>query len=123
MRLPTLLDEIDRLFDELVRRPWGGPSQASAASMRAVEGGWVIEIPSEGLRPQDLRIEVQGRRLVVTGHVHRHGERREATRWGRMEEEVSLHRTILLPEGADVAGIQSTVTGGKLVLRVRRKKT
>src|SRR5574340_376650 len=103
MPLPSVLDEIDRLFDELVRRPWGKSSrQVTPFDVRQVEDGWVVTRPVEGLSAQDLQVQVEGSWLTVSGHARRAHERRQGQAgWSRTEQEFPLSRTIALPAGAD----------------------
>ena len=69
MALPTVLDEIDRLFDELIRRPWGTSSrQLQPAEVRQVEDGWIINLPLEGWAAEDLQLHAKGNWLTITGH-------------------------------------------------------
>ncbi len=77
MPLPSVFDEIDRLFDELVRRPWGIASRRLVpAEIREVEDGWIVELPVEGVRAADLKVDVHGSQLTVAGHRHEQRELR-----------------------------------------------
>jgi HSP20 family protein len=119
MPLPTVLDQIDRLFDELIRRPWGGPTRSvQPAELREVEDGWVIEIPAQGLRASDFHVHVEGRRLTVEGHRRQQERRRHAAEWS----EVSLYRTVTLPADADPDRIDATVNASHLTIHVRRRQ-
>ncbi len=124
MPLPTVLDEIDRLFDELVRRPWGKSSrQVTPLDVRQVEDGWVVTLPVEGLSAKDLQVQVEGRWLTVSGHARRAQEHRQGkTGWSRTEQEFSLSRTIALPAGADPDHIDATIENSILTIHIRRRK-
>lgn len=119
MALPSVLDEIDRLFDELHRR-WGvSARQLVPAAVREVEDGWIIELPVEGLRAGDLRVEVQGRRLTITGYRWRqHTHRHRGTAWSH---ETSLHQTIALPADADPDSVEAKIEGDRLTIHVRKR--
>ncbi len=119
MPLPTVFDQIDRLFDELIRRPWGGPARSVLpAALREVEDGWVIDIPAEGLRADDFQVHVAGRLLTIEGHRRRQERRGRAAGWS----EVALHRTVTLPADADPEHIDATVNSTHLTIHVRRRQ-
>jgi HSP20 family protein len=123
MALPSVFDEINRLFDELIHERWGGSRQLVPASLREVEHGWVIELPVEGLRVQDLRLEVQGQRLTVSSH-RRHEEEKEHPRagWSRIEQQTTLRRTIMLPAAGDPNDVEARIEGGVLFITINRRK-
>jgi HSP20 family protein len=119
MPLPSVLDEIDRLFDELVRRPWGAAArQLVPAQLREVKNGWVVDLPVEGLRAADLKIEVHGRQLTVIGQ--RRNEQKG--RWTQTQEEVAWYRTIALPAEANPDDVEATVEGSTLSIHIGRRK-
>jgi HSP20 family protein len=124
MPLPTVLDEIDRLFDELVRRPWGrSERQVTPLEVRQVEDGWVITLPVEGLSAEDLQVRVEGGWLTVTGHSrHAQEQRQGKTGWSRTEREYSLARTFALPAGADPNHIDASIEKSILTIHIRRRK-
>lgn len=124
MPLPSVLDEIDRLFDELIRRPWGKPArQVTPVDVRQVEDGWVVTLPVEGLSGQDLQVHVEGNCMTVSGHRRRSQERRHGkTGWSQTEQEYSLFRTIALPAGADPEHIDATIENSILSIHIRRWK-
>ncbi|MBI4518050.1 MAG: Hsp20/alpha crystallin family protein [Deltaproteobacteria bacterium] len=124
MSLPSVLDEIDRLFDELVHRRWGPAGrQVVPAGIREVEDGWIIELPVEGLRAEDLKVEVHGRRLTVSGHRRRERSHREPwAGWMRTHQEVALRRIIALPAEAKPEDVEAKLEGATLTIHVRRHK-
>jgi HSP20 family protein len=123
MPLPSVLDEIDRLFDELVRGPWGAVSRRLVpAHFREVSDGWVVELPVEGLRAADLRIEVQGRRLTVSGSRRSEQTQAQAGRTMQSNREVMLRRTLTLPDGADPDTVEAAVEDSVLSIHVKRRR-
>jgi HSP20 family molecular chaperone IbpA len=121
MALPSLLDEIDRLFDELIHRRWGaGTRQLVPTAMRETEDGWIIELPVEGLQAADLHVEVHGRRLTIMGY-----RRRQRTyRPGRAawSHESSLQQTIALPADVDPGSAVATIEGDHLTIHIRKRQ-
>jgi len=123
MPLPSVLDELDRLFDELIHRPWGAAArQLVPAEVHEVEDGWTVELPVEGLRATDLKVEVHGRQLTVSGRRRHEHERQSRTGWSRTQQETTLHRTIHLPAEADAEGVEAKLQGSTLAIHIRRRK-
>lgn len=124
MALPSVLDEIERLFDELIRRPWGSARRELVpAEIHEVEDGWRVEIPVEGMRAADLKIEVHGRQVTVTGRHSRLREQRQGqTAWTRTRQEISFQRTLTLPAGGDPDEIEAKIEGSTLVIHIRRQR-
>lgn len=123
MPLPSVLDEIDRLFDELVHRPWGAAArQLVPAQFREVKDGWIVEIPVEGLRAADLKVEVHGRQLTVIGQRRNKQQERNKGRWTQTQEEVSWYRTIPLPAEANPDDVEASVEGSTLSIHIGRHK-
>jgi HSP20 family molecular chaperone IbpA len=124
MPLPTVLDEIDRLFDELVHRPWGESArQVTPLDVRQVEDGWVVTLPVEGLSAKDLHVHVERNWVTVSGQSRRTQERRQGTTgWSRTEQTYSLSRTIALPAGADPDHIDAAIENSTLTIHIRRRK-
>jgi HSP20 family molecular chaperone IbpA len=124
MALPSVLDEIERLFDELVRRPWGSAvREVVPAEVQQVENGWLMQMPVEDMRATDLKVEVSGRRVTITGKRRRQSERQGQKSWLRTEQEVSFRRTILLPAEADPDKIEAKIEGATLVIHIGRRRS
>ena len=123
MALPSVLDEIDRLFDELIHRPWGGASrQLVPVQLREVSDGWVVDLPVEGLQARDLKVAVQDRQLTVTGQRRHEQARRQSGRWTQTQEAVSWYRTIPLPAEANPDDVEASVEGSTLSIHIGRRK-
>ncbi len=122
MPLPSVFDEIDRLFDELVHRPWGTHRQLAPVEVREVEDGWTVQVPAEGLTAADVQVQVQGNRLTITGHRHHTRERRSGGTWAQTQQEVSIHRTVALPAGADPQNIDAKLEDAILTIHIRRRQ-
>jgi len=121
MSLPSVLDEIDRLFEELVRRPWGSASALVPAAIREVADGWVVELPNPGLAASDIRIDVHGRQLQVSGRRRRQHEHVGPAAWQSRTSEVRLQRSVTVPEEVRVEDVEARVEGDRLLLHIRRR--
>lgn len=123
MPLPSVLDEINRLFDELVRRPWGAASrQLVPVQLREVKDGWIVDLPVEGLRAADLKVEVQDRQLTVSGQRSSGQKRRQGEGWAQTREQVSWYRTVPLPVDANPDDVEASVEGSTLSIHIGRRK-
>jgi HSP20 family molecular chaperone IbpA len=109
-RLMTLIDEINRLFDELVRSPWSRPRPARTGPL-ARETRVDLEVPFVGGPHGDVSIALEGRRLTVRARSSRASATGESAAAGEFE------RSFVLPEGATVEAIEARVEDN--VLRVR----
>ena len=123
MPLPSLLDEIDRLFDELIHRPWGAAARELVpAHVREVQDGWIVELPVEGLRAADLKVMVSGRQLTVRGHQRRQREGLSGGRWTQAQHEVDFHRSMMLPGDADPDSVEASIEESTLSIRIRKRR-
>jgi HSP20 family molecular chaperone IbpA len=107
------LDDIDRLFDELVFSPWKRPVRERPVPEphRAV---WEARLPAGR---GDLSVAVCGRVVTVSvmrrGTMHEIADSQEITA-GRQEVD---RQSFTLPEGSSVESVEAAFEGG--VLRVR----
>jgi HSP20 family molecular chaperone IbpA len=123
MPLPSVTDEIDRLFEELVRRPWGsGERQIIPVEMHEVEDGWMVRLPVEGLTPGDLQVHVHGNQLTISGHLRQAQERRGKTGWTHTRRQVTFHRAMALPAGADPENIDAEIENSTLSIHIHRRQ-
>ncbi len=122
MPLPSVLDEIDRLFDELVHRPWRGPGREIVpAEMQEVDDGWIIRLPVPGMLASDLTVQVHGRQLTITGARHQQKARAGKTGWTRTQHAITFERTLTLPADADPDNIEARIEDSTLNLHIRRR--
>lgn len=123
VQLPWVLEEIDRLFHELVHRPWGSAGTTLApAELHEVEDGWVIDLPAAGMRAQDLTVSIKGTQLTVSGKRHseeKHGDARRG--WSVAQHETAFSRTITLPQAARPDDFEARLEGSVLKIHVRRR--
>mgnify|MGYP000117904396 CR=1 FL=1 len=124
--LPSVVDQIDRLFDELIHRRWGtAAARIQPAQVRTVDDGWEIEVPVPELTAKDLEVEVSGRELRVQGTGRKEAEQRwtgtSARSWSWSSRRVSFSRSFLLPETVDPADVDARYENGVLHIHVRRR--
>ncbi len=106
----NLIDDINRLFDELVRGPW---SRGPAGTRTASETQVVLEMPVAGGQLGDVSFSLHGRQLTVRARRRRFAP-------GRTDSAASeeLERTLLLPETAEVRAIEARIIDEVLHVRV-----
>jgi len=123
MALPSIIDEIERLFDELIQRPWGASVRhLQPAQIRATADGWLVEVPVEGLRIADLTINIEGRRLLIHGRRHAQRQQGGGSGWMRIQrQKTNVHQAVTLPEDADPDSIEAKLEGAVLSIHVRRR--
>jgi HSP20 family protein len=129
---------MDRVFDEMME-PWSRafgtestlalPSLSTtpsvsvseeemafspACDIRETEGHYLLSFDLPGVSKDDVRIEMQDRRLMVSGERHRELERREGS--SRTQERYfgSFHRSFDLPLAVEAEKIQANYENGVL---------
>src|SRR3990170_4175917 len=112
--------EVERLFDEMIHRPWGfcrdirgwNPS----VDLRETKTTFILEADLPGVRSEDVKVEVQNSELVLQGW--RSLEKSQSDGQFHTMERSSGHfmRRIKLPESVDKDAIQAEFRDG--VLRV-----
>jgi HSP20 family molecular chaperone IbpA len=110
----TLIDEINRLFDELVRGPWSQPRPARVEEPAAIGTFVDVELPFAGGQLGDVSVSLQGRQLIVRARRRSSVADDADTLPGPGPE---LERSFVLPEGAAVSAIEARISDD--VLRVR----
>lgn len=127
--LMELRSEMDRLFDSLLRDPWGsltegfGGGRAWLPAVDVSESDQEVTIRAEipGVDPKDLEVSVAGNRLTLAGEKKEHSEKdgknfhHSESRYG------AFRRTIELPSGVDPNQISAEHSQG--VVTIRLKKT
>ena len=128
LRLPfpaSLSQEVDRLFDELIHRPWGSLRTSAddwspQIDLYETEGAFILEADLPGVQQPDVSVTVEQGSLVLRGkrtftramnqRDFHYSERRSG----------SFIRRLQLPKSVDQAHIQAEFSEG--VLRVTLPK-
>src|SRR3712207_733895 len=117
----TALSRLDDEFDDLVRRGFGAsPYQYVPPVEMATDGGDVLitlELP--GVDTEDVAIEVNEGRLVISGERR---DRWEDSRGKILVRELrygAFRRVFQLPEGVGAEQVEATFDKGQLKVRVR----
>jgi HSP20 family molecular chaperone IbpA len=116
---PNLIDEVNRLFDELVHEPWRQPFAPAPRQVAvAPVSDWAVEIPLQGVERGDISVTTEGRRLTVT--VSRRSARRARGRGsGRsVQAEEFFRQSFVLPEGTVMRAVEAAFEDDLLRIRV-----
>ncbi|NOT53585.1 MAG: Hsp20/alpha crystallin family protein [Deltaproteobacteria bacterium] len=125
--LPTqLVQEVDRLFDELIHRPWGFRRPAVAMWKPEIDlyetaVAFIVEVDLPGIREEDVEVTVDNGDLVLRGT---RTVLRTATQGNFHYQERhsgDFSRRVRLPASVDQTRIHAEVKHG--VLRVTLPKT
>ncbi len=115
-----VLQEMERLFDEMIHRPWGVCREIRgwnpSIDLYETDDAFILEVDLPGVKVDDLKIEIQGCDLVLQGS--RSIEKRSIeARFHTMERSSGdFVRCIKLPEPVDKDAIKCESRDG--VLRV-----
>ncbi len=113
--------ELMSWFDAVLRSvedPMRGAGWTPAADVYQSPGGWLVKLDVAGVRPEDVKVEIHGRRLSISGcrrdHLATQGltHHRLEIRYSRFE------RTLELPEALDNARLQVEMEQGMLIVRI-----
>ena len=128
MRLPfptQLSQEVDRLFDEIIHRPWGSVRTAAEEwspqiDLYETDTAFILEADLPGVQEQQVSVTVENGDLVLRGQ-------RSVTRSGSHgnlhyseRSSGSFHRRVRLPASVDHTNIRAEFTSG--VIRVTLPK-
>lgn len=115
----SLLDEFDRMFNEVTSPVYGAdtPRGSFAADLYETEDAVVLEMAVPGLTAEELDISVEGRTLTLTASLpERESEGRRYLMQGIVRGD--LNRTLRLPRNVDTDAIEATVSHGMLTLHM-----
>jgi HSP20 family protein len=113
-------EEMDRVFGDSggTREGAGDVLWAPAIEVSEREGNFVVRAELPGLKPEDVRLEIENDALVLQGErkyeheEEKGGTRRTEIRYGR------FYRSIPLPEGANVEQVRARFDNGVLEVTV-----
>lgn len=118
--MSRFLDDVNRLFDEVLRTPWS-LQRPRLRSMGPTGPGsvWEVEIPTDHFDPEDVSVTLQGTRISVTlggrtfapagaGMAHLGSDRYEERR-----------QSYALPAGTHVDGFEVQFEAQQVRVRVR----
>jgi HSP20 family protein len=119
--------EVRRLFQELIHQPWGGKSLAEVSGwqprcdMAETDDAIIVEVELPGVERKDVRVEVEGDILRITGERRATAERQER-QYYRMERSYGrFERQLRLPASVDREAIRAEFRAGILTITLPKK--
>lgn len=111
--------EIERLFDEsLFRREFLLEKEAAAMPLDIYEEGnnLVVKASMPGLKPEDIKIEVRGDMLRITGEAKKEEEKKERNYHLREHRYTRFERSVTLPSEVLTDKAEAIFENGVLTL-------
>ena len=66
-----LSNEVQRLFDEMIHRPWGSTRElrtwSPSVDLYETDDGYVLEADLPGVKNEDVRIDIDGNEFILQG--------------------------------------------------------
>ena len=112
----------DRILRTPVFRPPADPGWHPLLDIYELKDGWLLKADVAGVRPEDVSIRLDGRRVTIGG-VRRDWALEEGCCHYRMEISYSrFERTVELPAAPDPHAVQTELRDGMLLVRLRPKR-
>src|SRR6266508_2986250 len=127
LSLPVqLAQEVDRLFDELIHRPWGVSRTvveewSPQLDLYETDAAFILEADLPGVKKQDVSVEVEEGDLVLRGERSLERVRTESNFYCHERRAGHFVRRLRLPASVDQKQISAEFRDG--VLRVTLPKT
>ena len=108
--LGELRSVLDRMFDE----PTYGPAHAwtPAIDVMRENGSLVVRADIPGIKPEEVKIEVEDDILTVSGEHEEHTETKDKHYMRRERRYGSFRRSMALPGGVDAKKIKASTHDG-----------
>lgn len=131
-RLPVPVDEFDvlrrtmeRMFQEPFFRPmplfrYGEESAWPQLDLYSTDDAHMVEVALPGVKPEDVKITVEGGTLTISGTYEHAADRTEAGYSVREIREGAFRRSLTLGSGIQPDRIKAEFQGGLLKLTVPR---
>ena len=120
-----LVQEVDRLFDELIHRPWGSTRSSAdlwnpEVDLYETEAAFVLEVDLPGIREEDVEVTVDKGDLVLRGTRTVSRTSTQGNFHYRERRSGNFTRRLRLPASVDHTQIRAEVKNG--VLRITLPK-
>jgi HSP20 family protein len=108
------LGELRSVFDRMFDEPTDGRLHAWTPAIDVVRenGSLVVRADIPGIKPEEVKIEVEDDILTVSGEHEEHKEEKDKHYVRRERRYGSFHRTMTLPSGVDAKKIKATTHDG-----------
>jgi HSP20 family protein len=123
--LSALSRSFERLFDDSFDRPAAGDvaQRSPALDVAESERSYSVRLDLPGVAKEDVKVDVDGRRVNVTAHAQRDATRKDGDRvLYRERSAANFARTFVLPEEIDQDASQAKLDNGVLSLTLTKKR-
>ena len=112
--------ELDRLFDEIIHRPWGIRGEllewSPAVDLYETPEAFILEADLPGAKASDVKVEVEGDKLLLHGQRSAERSHRDGRFYCQERSFGDFLRHLTLPESVNKDEIKAEFSDG--VLRV-----
>ena len=121
-------EEVRRLFRELIHQPWGGRGTSVRSAwqprvdMCETAEAIIVEVELPGVRREDVRIEVEGDILHITGERHTAAERQERNYYRAERSYGRFERQLRLPGTVAREAIRAEFDAGILIITLPKRE-
>jgi HSP20 family protein len=105
--LSDLRSRFDRIFGEMPERPW-----VPAVDVTRDGEGIIVRADVPGIKPEEVKIEVEGDLLTISGEHEERKEEKDEHYMRRERRYGSFSRSMALPAGVDARQIKATTHDG-----------
>jgi len=121
-------EEVRRLFQELIHQPWGGHGSPETGhwqpqvDMCETPEEIIVEVELPGVRREDVRIEIEGDSLHITGERRTTAERQERNYYRLERRHGRFARQLRLSGTVDRERIRAEFDAGILIITLPKRK-
>jgi HSP20 family protein len=129
--MQQLSQEVDRLFDELIHRPWGSRPPTEIAwnpqlDLYETPDAFVVEVDLPGVKEQEVTVEIEAGDLVLRGTRSFEQVKTEGSFYFRERRSGRFTRRLHLPASVDREQIRADFRNGVLQItlpKIQRERT
>ena len=120
-------EEVRRLFQEIIHQPWGGRGISEPSGwqprvdMCETPEAFIVEVELPGLQREDVRIEVEGDTLRITGERRTNSERQERNYYRTERSYGRFERQLRLPGTVASEAIRAEFDAGILIITLPKR--
>ena len=121
IRMPTLRQELDRLFarfDDDLPVPSALADWSPTLDVTEVDGTFVVKVECPGVEAKDLHVRVENDLLTIEGEKRTELEEKTDRSWRRERSFGSFAREIRFPMPTDGTRVKARLANGVLTLTV-----
>ena len=121
-------EEVRRLFQELIHQPWGGRRVSETSNwqpcvdMCETPEAIIVEVELPGMRREDVRIELEGDVLHITGERRTASERQERNYYRLERSYGRFERQLRLPGSVAREAIRAEFDAGILIITLPKRE-